>query len=280
MNNKIKEYMPILIGKQLKLLFKIAPTRALQKAFLLFCTPRKGQVTPDQMDFLDAAEDEVVAVDDLLLQTYRWKGSEETILLVHGWESNTHRWKGLIQVLQKHKYNIIAFDAPAHGYSSGNILNVPLYAECLKKVADLYRPNHIIGHSVGGMCTAFYQHTYQNPELDKLILLAPPSELSIIMNGYQKTLQLTDAFMNALDSYFKAQFGYSFEEFSIAKFSQKIKNSGLLIHDKYDDIAPYAAATAIDANWTNGTLMTTENYGHSLFYNEVDERIVDFLNTK
>ncbi|WP_378185383.1 alpha/beta fold hydrolase [Aquimarina sp. W85] len=271
--------MPILIGKRLKLLFKISPNKALRKAFILFCTPRKGAVLPDQVDFLDAAEDEIVTVNDIFLQTYRWQGTEDTILLVHGWESNTHRWKKLIQTLQKEKYTIIAFDAPAHGYSSGTILNVPLYAECLKKIVDLYRPNHIIGHSVGGMCTAFYQYTYQNPEVDKLILLAPPSELTLIMKGYQRTLRLPDRFMEALDDYFKNRFGYKFKEFSIAQFSKKIQNKGLLIHDKFDDIAPYSAAIAINENWQNGTLITTENYGHSLFNDTIDEHIVNFINS-
>ena len=115
----------------------------------------------------------------------------EPILLVHGWESNTHRWKYLIEKLHLKNFNIIAFDAPAHGFSSGKLFNIPLYAECLQKIIELYRPNHIIAHSVGGMTSIFHQYKYPNLEIEKLIVLAPPSEMSIIMRGYQKTLNLT-----------------------------------------------------------------------------------------
>ena len=52
--------------------------------------------------------------------TYRWLGKKETILLAHGWESNSFRWKDLIVKLDTAlDYNVIALDAPAHGRSSG-----------------------------------------------------------------------------------------------------------------------------------------------------------------
>jgi len=277
MKEKIKRFLPILIGKQILFLFFFNKKKALHKAYTLFCTPQKGKILTEQEYFLEEAEDEIISVNGNRLQTYRWPNSGETILMVHGWDSNSHRWKTLIEKLHQKKFNIIAFDAPAHGNSSGKILNVPLYAECLLKMTELYRPNYIMGHSVGGMTTIYHQYKYQNPEIEKLVILAPPTELSEIMKGYQKTLKLSNKFMDALSQYFKDKFGYYFEEFSIAEFAKHLNIPGILIHDKYDDIAPHAGAEKIHQNWNDVKFITTEDFGHSLFFDEVDDMIIDFL---
>ncbi len=277
MKKKLKKYLPLIIGKQLQFLFFFNPKKAIQKAYILFCTPRKGKILPDQEYFLEEAEDEVILVGDTYIQTYRWSNLGETILMVHGWESNTHRWKTLILKLQKEGYNIVAFDAPAHGNSSGKLLNVPLYSECLQKIIELYRPNYIVGHSVGGMTTIFQQYLYPNQEIEKIIILAPPSELSRIMKGYQKILRLSPKFMNTLNQYFKDKHGYYFEEFSASDFAKNLKTQGLLIHDINDDIAPYTEAISINENWNEVQFISTEDFGHSLFFDEVDTMIIDFL---
>jgi len=277
MKKTLKKYLPVLIGKQLLLLFIFNKKRALQKAYILFSSPRKGKVLVDQEYFLEEAEDEIITVNKTHLQTYRWPAMGETVLMVHGWDSNSHRWKTLIEKLHQQNFNIIAFDAPAHGNSSGKTLNVPFYAECLQKIVTLYRPNYVIGHSIGGMTTIFHQYRFPNLEIEKLVVLAPPTELAVIMKGYQQTLKLSEKFMEALSQYFKDTFGFYFDEFSVATFAKKITQPGLLIHDKYDDIAPYSGAEKIHKNWKDIKFMTTENFGHSLFFDEVDDIIINFL---
>ncbi len=277
MKEKFKKYVPVILGKYILFLFFFSKKKALNKAYVLFCTPRKGKILPEQEDFLEDAEDEIVRIENYKIQTYRWPNLGETILLIHGWESNAHRWKTLIQKLHNQGYNVIAFDAPAHGNSSGKILNIPLYTKCLQKIVELYRPNHLLGHSVGGMTTIFHQYTYPNSEIDKLIVLAPPGELARIMSGYQELLQLSPKFMKSLDQYFKDMHGYYFKEFSAAYFVKENTHKGLLIHDKHDDIAPYKEAEAISKNWNGVQFISTTGFGHSLFFDEVDALILDFL---
>ncbi|RZS91925.1 alpha/beta fold hydrolase [Aquimarina brevivitae] len=277
MRQTLKKYAPILLGKKLSAQFLIAPKKAIYKAFLLFSTPQKGRVTLEQSYFLEDAEDEVIPVKEVFVQTYRWPGNRETILLIHGWESNSHRWKALVEKLQQQNYTVIAFDAPAHGNSSGKILNVPLYAEALQKIIQLYRPNYTIAHSVGGMASIFNSFLYKNPEIEKKVILAPPAELSEIMANYQQMLRFSDKFLQRLNSFFKEQFGYHFEEFSMPTFAKEISTPALLIHDKFDDITPHQGTQKIHQNWENSKLVLTENFGHSLFFDEVDDMILDFL---
>ncbi len=279
MREKFKKYAPIVIGKYIQFLFFFFPKKAVNKAYILFCTPRKGKVLPEQEYFLEEAEDEVIQYNNHYIQTYRWGNLGETILLIHGWESNAHRWKKLITKLHKKGYNVIAFDAPAHGNSSGKILNIPLYTECLQKVIELYRPNHLLGHSVGGITTIFHQYSYPSSEIEKLIVLAPPGELKRVMKGYQEILKLSPKFMKALDQYFKDKHGFYFEEFSAPFFAKNLTHKGLLIHDKNDDVAPHEESVAIGKSWNGVEFISTEDFGHSLFFDEVDSMIIEFLDT-
>src|SRR6056300_562050 len=76
------------------------PAYAGQIAVKLFSTPRKGKLEPEQKNYLKSASQNTLHYKDLNIKTYHWKGTKETILLVHGWESNSARWKELIALLK------------------------------------------------------------------------------------------------------------------------------------------------------------------------------------
>ena len=135
----------------------ISPEYASKKALNLFATPRKGRVTDAEIPFLETAFKKEVKYQDLEIMTYRWPGKNKTILLAHGWESNTARWSFLIKELKTLDYNIVSIDAPAHGSSDGKQFNAVLYSECINAVVNTYKPEIIIGHSVGGMASVFFQ---------------------------------------------------------------------------------------------------------------------------
>lgn len=274
----VNKYLPRIIGLRLSSLFRIKPEKAVLKAYKLFASPRKGKVKPEQQEFLNKAKTTAIEHDSKKIQLYHWKGEGKTVILVHGWDSNTHRWKQLIEDLQKENYNVIAFDGPAHGYSEGKLLNVPLYSKCLDRMLKIYKPEFIIGHSIGGMTVVYNQYLKQSPFVEKLILLGSPSEMSSIMNDYKRILRLSDKFMVALEAYFKEKFDYTFNEFSIANFAKNMEKETLIIHDKYDKVAPVEAAEAIHKNLKHSRLKITEGAGHSLYKDDIRKEILQFLN--
>ncbi|MGF1558093.1 MAG: alpha/beta fold hydrolase [Flavobacteriaceae bacterium] len=248
-----------------------------RKAFKVFCSPRKGKVLPEQKAYLIDAKDDIVQLGDVHIQTYRWSGSKETVLLAHGWESNTFRWRNLIQKLQTENYNIVAFDAPAHGHSSGNVLSGPLYAESMQSVIEKYRPKYIIGHSFGGMAILYNHYKNQNPDIEKMVLLGAPSELTDFMVEYKNLLGLSSRLMSALEDYFTANFGMRFVDFSTPKFVQGSSIKGLLIHDELDKITSVKSSENVHANWKGSILIKTKGLGHSLHQDGVRNHVVNFL---
>lgn len=271
------QFVPKLYGQLLNLYTIFHPHGAAEKAFSIFCKVRKGRVLSNQEAYLDAAKHEVHKVAQHMIQSYRWKGAGETVLLVHGWESNAWRWHKLIQKLMEANFNIIAFDAPGHGNSSGNYLHVPLYAEVLQFMIEAYNPKFLTGHSVGGMTILYNEHLRTSTIVEKIVTIGSPSEFHEIITHFQNLLGFNDELLNALDHYIQNRFGFKIREFSTSRFARTNKKKGLLFHDRFDEITPYHASEQVSSHWENSELKTTEGLGHSMHQDEVNDQIVAFL---
>jgi pimeloyl-ACP methyl ester carboxylesterase len=277
MRTLLNRLLPPLYGAYFNIIALFSKKIAAEKAFTLFCTPRKGKVLPIQEDFLEKARDQIINIGGMELQTYRWPGNKQRVLLLHGWESNTFRWRKLIKELIREGFDIIAFDAPAHGKSGGEILNVILYAECVEEIKKVYHPHFIVGHSVGGMTAVYHQYAYTSNGIEKVVTIGSPSEFPEIMDFYQDLLKFNNRVMRALDEYFQRHFGFGIEDFSTSRFAKELKVEGLLLHDELDAIAPFSSSERVHANWKGSKLIKTRGLGHSLHQEEVNQQIVDFL---
>jgi len=277
MKKQLTQTIQKLYGVFLNAYAFISPNKAAKKAFHIFSKVRKGRVLPHQKDYLDSAKDRQLDISDHTIQTYRWKGSKETVVLIHGWESNAWRWHKLIEKLQAKDFNIIAFDAPAHGYSSGTHMYVHLYAQTLQTVIATYSPKHIVGHSVGGMTALYNEYLNPEPNIKKIVTVGSPSEYHEIFTHYKELLGFNNRVARALAEYFTKRFGFTQKEFSSSKFVQTNTKTGLLFHDRFDLITPYHASEQVHAAWKGSQLITTEGLGHSMHQDEVNEQIVSFL---
>ncbi len=277
MKKILNKYIPRVFGFYFNISVHFSKKKISEKAFKLFCTPRKGKVLKQQKAFLSDAKDDILETNGLSIQTYRWKGNGSTVLLMHGWESNTFRWRDFIPKLQAEDYNIIAMDAPAHGNSTGKLLTLPLYAACAQAVIELYAPKYIIGHSFGGMTMVYNQHKFPNTTIEKLVSLAAPSELSDFMRQYKLILGASSKLMNGMEQYFIETYGLKFKEFSSPKFIQSNTKKGLLIHDELDAIAPIWSSEQVHSNWENSVFIKTKGLGHSLHQDKVRNQVIEFL---
>ncbi|QLG46136.1 alpha/beta fold hydrolase [Costertonia aggregata] len=277
MKRLINRLLPKLYGTYLNMLSLFSKDMAANKAFHVFCTIRKGKVLPVQKEFLDTAKDKVHTIENHKIQSYRWQGSKETVLLVHGWESNVFRWRNLIKKLKEADFNIIAFDAPGHGYSSGKYLYVPLYEKALQSMIEIYEPKYLIGHSVGGMTIMYNQYLHPQSKVDKLVTIGAPSEFHELMTHYENLLGLNKRVLNGLEAYIKNRFGFTFKEFSTASFALKNTKKGILFHDSSDPITPYHNSVAVHKNWKGSQLVTTKGLGHSMHQDDVNDKIIRFL---
>ena len=275
MDKRIQQVLATAYGAYFNALSHVSDRYAARQAFRTFCKVRKGRVLPAQAAFLQSAR--LKREPGFEIQTYGWEGKGETVLLVHGWESNTYRWHKLVSQLQKYGFNIIAFDAPGHGYSGGSYLHVPLYSECLQYMIQKYRPDHLVGHSVGGLTAVYTLAIQPVNSIKKVVTIGAPSEFHEIMAHFKQLLHLNDRVMKALDSYVKMRFGFNIREFSGSHFAESLPQKGLIFHDRFDKVAPFHASEQLHSKWKDSVLVPTEGLGHSMHQDPVNLRIADFL---
>lgn len=266
------------VGFYINCLVFISPKKASQLAYKLFSEPRDGKLNPNKLpEMLTVAEKSVFSDGEHEIQTYIWKGNNHKILLVHGWESNSWRWEKFLPHLQKTGSTIFAFDAPAHGFSTGKEFTVPKYANTIAEFVKIHNPNVLIGHSIGGAACIYYQYLHQNKNIDKMILLGAPSDLKNLIINYCNMLSLNSRLQFHLENTFSEKFKRQVNDFSANKFAMDIATKALVVHDIHDTIVALSEAEKIKSNWKNATYIETKNLGHSLHDDALYQKLIDFL---
>lgn len=264
------------VGFGLNLLSLIQPKKSARIAYRLFSHPRKGkrEVLPD---FLADAQQNPINIDGKNIQIYEWKNEGEKAFLIHGWESNAYRWIGLIQFLRKKKYHIITIDAPAQGMSDGYELNPIMYSQAIDKACRIYQPKYLIGHSFGGFTSLYYQSTYQNEQIAKIVIMGSPNKFEGLLKNYKNLLGLSNRSYRKFLEVFKTDFDIDITTYSAEEFITKIRQPILWIHDETDTIVTYSNAVEINKIYPEMPMFTTKNVGHSLYNQSVYVQIYQFL---
>lgn len=266
------------IGIYINLMSFVAPTKATRKAHGYFSEPRKGKFTVENLPkTLKEAESEIIQHNDDVIQTYIWRGNETVIFLIHGWESNSSRWKKMLPYLKKSGSTIIAIDGPAQGLSSGKEFTVPKYAEFIAVVATKYKPNVMIGHSMGGQTCLFYQYQYQNPSIQKMVILGAPSDFTIILENFISLLSLNRKVKNALVNKYTQFLNLNLNQFSSKEFVTKIDVQGFLAHDVEDTVVLFDEGEKIAESWKDVQFIATKGLGHKLHDDDLYRKLYAFL---
>lgn len=266
------------IGSYINLMSYVFPTKATQMAHGYFSEPRKGKFTIDKLPkTLKEAQSEIIKHNDDIIQTYIWKGNDTIILLIHGWESNSSRWKKMLPYLKKSGSTIIAIDGPAQGLSSGKEFTVPKYAEFIDIAAKKYKPNYIIGHSMGGQTSLYYQYKYQNPSVQKMVILGAPSDFTIILKNFTTLLSLNNTVIKALENKYTTFLNQNLDQFSSKEFVTKIEAKGLLAHDIGDTVVLIEEGEKIVESWKDVQFIATKGLGHKLHDDELYRKVSQFL---
>lgn len=267
------------IGWSMNAVAKLSPALAGDLALKLFSRPRSRMSSTHHPEVLKTAEQIQYRHSDWddAVSLFLWRGDGPTVYLAHGWESNTSRWLPFIRALRQSGYQIIGVDAPAHGYSEGQIFNVPLYTTVLEEAFLRYPPDFFIGHSAGGMA-GIYHLVKSDPNAFKaVILMAVPYELEDLMDTFRKIVGMNNLVFDGLKNAFDEHFGFPMSDFSIPKFVKELQLPGLVVHDREDTIAPYQGSREIHQNWSGSKLLTTDGLGHSLIADQVVQNVVEYL---
>ncbi|MDO6434493.1 alpha/beta hydrolase [Flavitalea sp. BT771] len=274
------------VRAKLHILSLVSPERAAKKAFQLFCTPRRKSPTKLPPLF-EKGENLSFRLEDHVVRGHRWlphQASSDSLkkaLIVHGFESSSRNFEQYVGALLKKGYEVLAFDAPAHGLSGGRRITLPLYTDMIRTVYDQYGPVHaFMGHSLGALALALFLESIPHDDTTRMALIAPAVEATFAVDMFFQLLELSDEVRTAFEAYEYHLYGLPFSWFSLRRTLDKIKADILWVQDEEDTITPLKDTLPVkEERRPNIRFIITRGLGHRKIYRDmkVVQQVVAFL---
>lgn len=268
------------IRTKLNLLAIVSRPKAAAAAMKIFSTPfRKSNKKAPPV--FRKAEQLSFRLDENIIRGHRWNaGQKQKILIVHGFESSSKNFDRYVVPLMKTGYEVLAFDAPAHGRSGGKQINLLIYIKMLHYVHDHYGPfNAYLSHSFGGLAVTHFLENIEHDENVRLILIAPTTESTSAIDSFFKTLQLGTDIRKEFNQLILTKSGVSPDHYSVRRAVRNIKARILWFHDEDDELTPFEDALKVkEENHSHVEFIVTKGLGHRKIYreNKVVKRCIEF----
>lgn len=269
------------IRAKLNILALVSKEKAAEKAFDLFCTPFR-RARKKKPPVFDKAEKLHFKLEGIDIRGHRWNHPQpRKVLIVHGFESTSFNFDRYVVPLVRKGYEVMAFDAPAHGQSGGKRITLPLYAEMLGKVHELYGPvQSFMAHSFGGLALAHFLENIPDNEDTRAVFLAPATETVTAIDSFFQFLHLNDSIREQFNAIILKKGNVPAEHYSIRRAVKNIHARILWIHDEDDEMTPLRDALKVkEDTHAHIEFVITKGYGHRRLYreNKVVKQVIDFL---
>jgi len=253
----------------------VAPDVAARWAETLFCTPPRRRGGDEA--FLAAGSRFTLESQGQRLTGWEW-GAGPTVVLVHGWGSRAGRFGALGAALRQAGCRVVAYDAPAHGESTGRFASLPEFARALGDVAARVGPIHgLVGHSLGGAAVAMAMR--HGVEAHRAVLLAPPADVRIFSDLFARSLAIAPTVQATMHRNIERRLRIVWDDLHIPTLVRELPAAALVIHDRDDADVPFAHGEEIVGAWAGSRLETTTGLGHRALLRDpaVIARTVAFL---
>jgi len=268
------------IRTKFKLMSLGSKKRTARQAFTLFCTP---YIRSKNKARLQNAEQLSFNLGDTRINGYRWNHPQQKkVLILHGFNSAAHKFSEYALSLSEKGYEVLAFDAPAHGNSGGKTTNAIVYSDMIKEVVVRFGPiNSFLAHSFGGIALSLALEEMQHSPETKVVFIAPATETTTAVDIAFKMLGLKDEKVRTeFDDIIYKVSGKKTEWFSIRRVMHKIKARVLWVHDEEDEITPWADAAKVKGdNHPHINFVITKGLGHQKIYRDhaIKNTVIEFM---
>lgn len=269
------------IRTKMKLLSKVSKRKAAEKAFELFTTPPTREKRETPLIF-HKAENLTFSFEKFKIKGYRFNHPrEKKALILHGFESSAVNFDKYILPLIKKGFEVLAFDAPAHGKSTGKIINAVDYKNFILHIQNDYGPiTHFITHSFGGLALSLALEEMPHDESWKVVFIAPATESVRAMNNFFHFIKLDDEVKQEFQKLVEEANGKPLPWYSVARAAENIKAQVLFLQDRQDQQTPYEdVEPIIEKGFPNFRFVITNGLGHRQIYKDAGsiKTIMEFL---
>ncbi len=244
----------------------------------LFFTPLKFPVPEKEKAWLSKTEKHSFQLNGKQVSYYT-VGTGKPVLLVHGWASRASQLYVFAEKLVNEGYQVLAFDAPAHGASEGKSTDVIEFGECILELKNRFPEiNAIICHSLGGSASIYA--IMQKLVIDKLVIIATPAYADDIIRVYRMRINGSRRIGDAMKRAIKKKYKMDFSDVTApALAAQLTMPETLLIYDEDDMDAPPHHATLMKEAIPDAEVFKTKNLGHTRIIKDKDvvQKAVAFI---
>ncbi len=272
-------------------LARVAPRTAGRHAYRLFTTPRRRATVPSAVEEVMArAERFDVEPGEYRVAAYRWGaqagGTAPRVMLVHGWESRAARMAVWVEPLLGAGFEVVAFDAPAHGESTGRRTNPMVLSDAMWAVIDHVGPvSACVGHSLGGFASLLAVSggglSGREPlAVERLVIIAGAESGVDAMTMFCDILGLGGTFLPLLlAGAAEGAGGRQVADFDAHRLFVDHPVPTLWLHDPEDDEVPFEAGERVARVCPHVTLEPTPGFGHHRIVRDpaMIRRGLDFL---
>lgn len=276
---KLKEKVAVgYIRANLRILAALSKKRAAQKALKLLCTPFNKtyiKTTP----LFSQAEKLQFTIDDKKVVGYRWNHpGKKKFLVIHGFHSCAKKFERYITLMINKGYEVLAFDAHAHGESEGKQVNVLQYKNMIVEICKRYGPvDAYLAHSFGGLAVSLALENIHHTAETKLVLIAPVTETTSAVDMFFNYLKLSNTIREPFEDLFITIGGVTVKWLSISRAIKNIRAKVLWVHDEEDDITPLKDVLPLmQEKPPNVKFLVTTGWGHRQVYHE--EKVINAIN--
>lgn len=195
------------------------------------------------------------------VNVYEYGTGEKKVLLVHGWSGRGTQLFKIAEGFVEKGYQVISFDAPAHGKSPSKTSLMPEFIAAVHQLDKKYGGFEMaIGHSLGAM--SVLNALKEGLVLKKAALISSGNSVEDIAHHFTKQLELKPKVAVKMIALFEKQFNMKMEPYSAYVAAKNIEIPLLIIHDKDDFEVPFSCSEAIHKVAKNSTLVSTNGLGH------------------
>lgn len=260
----------------------ISTKLTVQFAARLFTSPIKHTIPKRELEMDRLARQEVLLIPSIqkTINVYHSGATLKKILLVHGWSGRGTQLVKFTEAFEKLGFQIVSFDAPAHGKSPGNTTLMPDFIASILEIEKQFGPfEAAIGHSLGGM--SLLNAVKEGFKIKRLTIIGSGDIVKDIIDDFVKKLQLNSKIGDLLRIHFEKKSNRTMDSYSSFHAASEISIPVLVIHDENDEEVPVSCAHHIHQHLKNGDLMITKNLGHRKILGDaaVIQKTIQFIST-
>jgi pimeloyl-ACP methyl ester carboxylesterase len=246
-----------------RLLRALSPDLAARVALDRLLRPTRRVLEAVDRPLLDQARRSQLHVDRRPLRVYHWGDAGPLLLLVHGWGSHAPRFSAFVAAALARGWQVVAFDAPAHGASPGRTADVTAFARAIDAVAESAHIDYVIAHSLGALATAS-RLAAATPRFapTAAVLVSLPEDVAGLFDAYFALLGADDDFRRRVLAAYARRAGPDAAALQAHALAPRIPCPVLLVHDRDDAIVPFAHAEGLAPRLRGGRLLATRGLGH------------------